>query len=115
MRVSDFFASPFVKGEDFEVKGPQILTIKSVDVEEVGKEKEKKPVVHFRDEVKAWVLNKTNWKTIEKAYGPTEDWPGKRIELFAAHVQFGDEEVVAVRCRIPKSPPKAPIDDSIPF
>ena len=125
MKMSQFFVSPFLKGADFEEGETRTLTIKSVDEEEVGKEKEQKVVVHFREEEKGWVLNKTNWRTIEKVYGDTVDWPGKRIELFGAWVEFGGEQQLGIRVRVPRSPPPAPsplpppksdpIDDDIPF
>ncbi len=75
--------------------------------------------VRFREEEKALILNKVNWKVIEKAYGDTEDWPGKQVELFGAMVEYGGETQMGIRVRIPKSPPAATksqaIDDSIPF
>ena len=58
MRMSQYFQSPFLKGADLEEGETRILTINSVDEEEVGKEREKKIVVHFREEEKGWVLNK---------------------------------------------------------
>jgi len=119
MKMSQYFVSPFLKGADFEEGETRTLTIKSVDEEEVGKEREQKVVVHFREEDKGWVLNKTNWRAIEKVYGDTADWPGKRIELFGAWVEYAGEQQIGIRVRIPKSPPPAPksppIDDSIPF
>jgi hypothetical protein len=130
MKMREFFQSTFLKGADFEEGQTRILTIKSVDEEEVGKEREKKIVVRFQEEEKGWVLNKTNWRVIEKAYGDTLDWPGKRIELFGAWVEYAGEPQMGIRVRIPrppsatpisvqKVPPRAPsatpIDDSIPF
>lgn len=66
------------------------------------------------------MLNKTNWRTIEKVYGDTVDWPGKRVELFGAWVEYAGESALGIRCRIPKplpspAPKSGPIDDSIPF
>jgi hypothetical protein len=118
MKMSQYFQSPFLKGADFEEGETRILTIKSVDEEEVGKEREHKVVVHFREEEKGWVLNKTNWRLIEKHYGDTLDWPGKRIELYGAWVEYAGESQMGIRVRIPKAPPPpraTPIDDSIPF
>lgn len=118
MRMSQYFVSPFLKGADFEGEEARVLTIKSVDEEEVGKEREQKVVVHFREEEKGWVLNKTNWRVIEKHYGDTAEWPGKRIELFGAWVEYAGELQMGIRVRIPKPlppPPKAEIDDEIPF
>ena len=119
MKLSQFFPSPYLKGSDFEDEGPRVLTIKVVAEEEVGKDGEQKMVVRFLGEEKAWILNKTCWRAIEKVYGDTEDWPGKQIELFGAMVEYAGETQMGIRVRIPKSPPPAPksppISDDIPF
>lgn len=119
MKLAQFFPSPYLKGSDFEDGGPRTLTIKVVAEEEVGKEGEQKMAVRFREEEKALILNKVNWKVLEKAYGDTEDWPGKKVELFGAMVEYGGETQMGIRVRIPKAAPAATksqaIDDFIPF
>jgi hypothetical protein len=124
MRMSDYFQSPYFRGADFEDVEPRTLTIKSVEQEEVGKERQKKMVVRFKGETQGLVLNKINWRTLENAYGATENWRGRPVELFGASVEFSGEMQPGIRCRIPKggstdilprpSSP-APIDDDIPF
>ena len=62
-------------------------------------------VIYFKDAPKPMVLNKTNCKTIEKMYTPfVENWPGKRITVFAAKVKAFGEVVEALRIRptVPK-------------
>lgn len=126
LRICDYFPSPYFKGIDFEDAEPRVLVIKSVTEEEVGKEKQKRGVVRFRDESKGLVLNKVNWRTVEKVYRATENWSGKAIELYGASVEFSGEMQPGIRCRIPKGssadilaikkpPASPPIDDDIPF
>jgi hypothetical protein len=121
MLMSEKFPSPYLRGADFEDAPPRVLIIKSVADEEVGKEREEKTVVRFHKEEKGLVLNKTNWRVIEKAYGDTDSWPGKPIELFGVVVEFSGESQPGIRCRIPKVKPAAKpvvdpeMNDGIPF
>jgi len=46
------------------------------------------------------VLNKTNAKIIASLHGnETDDWPGKKIILYATEVDFRGEIVDAIRVR----------------
>jgi hypothetical protein len=103
MRVSDLFPSRYVKAGD--VIEPQLVAIRELQVEEIGqgKDAESKPVLYFHNRQKGLVLNVTNARTIEDAYGiETDAWPGKSIELFSTKVDFKGDRVDAVRVRVPK-------------
>ena len=103
MRVSDLFPSRYVKAGD--VIEPQLVAIRELQVEEIGqgKDAESKPVLYFHNRQKGLVLNVTNARTIEDAYGiETDAWRGKSIELFSAKVDFKGDRVDAVRVRVPK-------------
>ena len=103
MRVSDLFPSRYIKAGD--VIEPQIVAIRELQVEEIGqgKDAENKPVLYFHNRQKGLVLNVTNCRAIEDAYGvETDDWPGKSIELFGTKVDFKGDRVDAVRVRVPK-------------
>ena len=105
MRVSDLFPSRYVKAGD--VIEPQLVAIRELQVEEIGqgKDAESKPVLYFHNRQKGLVLNVTNCRAIEDAYGTeTDDWPGKSIELYSTKVDFKGDRVDAVRVRIPKEP-----------
>ena len=102
MLMAEKFPSPFLRGIDFEDKPPRVLIIKSVADEEVGKEREEKTVVRFHKEEKGFVLNKTNWRVLEKAYGDTDNWSGKPVELFGIVVEFSGEAQPGIRVRIPR-------------
>ena len=77
---------------------------------------------YFQDHDKGLVLNVTNTRAIEAAYGAeTDDWVGKSIELFGSETPFQGKSVPCVRVRLPREPsadeltsPGDP-DDEIPF
>jgi len=105
MKKSQAYPSSYLSQEDVK-PAPIRATIEDVRIETVGKEDPpaEKPVMHFREEgLKPFVLNQTNWQTIEEAYGEESDaWRGKPIELYHdPGVMFGREKVGGVRVRIP--------------
>jgi len=87
-----------------------IATIKSVALENVtgadGK-KEQCTVIRFVEDLKPFICNRTNAKTISKIYDTPyiEDWANKKIQLYATTVKAFGEQVEALRIRTfaPKS------------
>lgn len=104
MRKSDAFPSKYLAASDFD--NDQTLTIKDWSQEEFegDKGKENKVILHFEEVDKGFILNKTNWGSIEKIVGSddTDDWIGKQITLGASEVQFGKDMVWSVRVRTPR-------------
>jgi len=99
VKLHDVFPSQWLAAAD--VEQPATVTIRDVTTEEVGRGKELKPVVWFEELDKGLICNKTNWQNIAKLAGSDEsdDWRGKQVQLYATLVQFGGEEVNAVRVR----------------
>ncbi len=124
MNISEAFPSNYVKASDLNGK-PSLLTIRACVREELGQgnDKEKKPVLYFKEAQKGLVLNKTNANVIVDAYGKmTEDWEGKTVEVYPARVEFKGNLVDGIRVRIQQEaqPDAAPLadgepDDEIPF
>ena len=85
-----------------------VLTIKSVGMEMItgtGGKKEECPVCHWQEEQKPMILNVVNMKTIAKMYGSDYDnWPGKRVQIFASTTKFAGDTVECLRIR--KDPPE---------
>ena len=85
-----------------------ILTIKSIGRETItgtGGKKEECPVCHWHENQKPMILNTTNLKTIAKMYGSDYDqWPGKRVQIYASTTKFGGDVVECLRIR--KDPPE---------
>jgi hypothetical protein len=137
VNIHDQFPSPYLKAEEFEK--PALLTISHVKTEMVGKEKEQRPVLYFKEKEKGVVLNKGNAGVVAELYGDeTDDWKGHEIVVFSVPTQNPQgERVNGIRLReskrkpVPQPAPKAPepdraredyvrpssadMDDSIPF
>lgn len=105
MKSTDLFPSKYVKASDLDA-GPQLVALRELAIEEIGqgKDRQSKPVLYFQNRNKGLVLNVTNTRVIEDAYGlETDDWPGKSIELYSTKVDFKGDRVDAVRVRVPKA------------
>lgn len=109
MNINDAFPSKYLKASDVPDDGDLILTIRQVDVEEVGQgdDREQKPIVYFGEIEKGLVLNKTNANAIQSLYGAdTAAWEMKRIAIFATEVDFKGTQTLALRVRL-RPPAKA--------
>lgn len=87
----------------------KILTIKSIDREEIvsnNGRKEVVPVCRFHEDVPPMALNKTNMRTMESITGSDkiEDWYGKKIVVYVQkNIKFGKDLVSGLRIKpIPK-------------
>lgn len=102
MNIDTAFPSKYMKASDLPEETVVPFTIDSVQVEEIGREKQSKPVIYFKGQEKGFVANKTNCNSIAKVLGSrdTEDWIGKTIKLYSTEVQFGDEMVESIRVSV---------------
>ena len=97
--VNEAFPSKYLRAADLQNRTIK-LKMDKVIFEEVGQDKEKKPILHFAGVEKGLVLNKTNATTIGSIHGQElEGWIGKEIELFEQMVPFQGQNVAAIRCR----------------
>ena len=111
--VRSFFESKYLGAWDIpDGKKDVVLVIDHCEgstIKGTSGEEKKAPVLYFRnvsDKRKGLVLNKTNAKTLIKLYGKyVEDWPGKRIALYAGRTNAFGEEVDCLRIR-PNAPPE---------
>lgn len=106
MKEHDVYPSQWLVASDFP-EGGQIVTVSGVSLAEVGREKESKPVLSFQELDKGLILNKTNWRNMVNITKSDEsdEWTGVKVELYGTKVQFGGEEVDAVRIRAPRIKP----------
>lgn len=105
MNMNDAFPSAWLKAGDLPEDEDLILTVKSVQMEEIGQgdDRQSKPVVYFKDDDKGLVLNKTNADVIVQLYGAdTDAWIGKKLALFATQVDFRGKATLAIRVRLKK-------------
>jgi hypothetical protein len=118
--VRAFFESKYLGAWDVAEKGDVILVIDRCEGQVIkgqGGKEDKCPVLYFRNitnRAKGMVLNKTNTKALIRLYGAyIEDWPGKRIFVYATKTTVGGEEVDCLRIR-PKEPPAKASNPELP-
>jgi hypothetical protein len=122
MDINNAFPSRWLKAEN--ISGPTLATIKSVVLEEMSDEGDKKPVVYFQETELGLVLNKTNANMIALVCksGNTDDWITKKIGLRQETVQFRGKPVPSIRVFDPQPPKQggfkggslAPSNDNVP-
>jgi hypothetical protein len=104
--TEDFFASNFFKAIEYlPQEGAEMsVIVSSLEREEVGKNKEAKPILHFSNgDPKPLILNRTNWNTLRNEFGPPANWKGHKIILYSKIVEYGGETILGTRIRIPKN------------
>ena len=101
VKREDLFPSTYVKHAD--LNGSEFtVTIERLAIEEVGMDKERKPVLIFKDAQKRLICNRTNYESIADVYGEETDlWPGKQITLYGDRASFGGKIVDCVRVKAP--------------
>jgi hypothetical protein len=105
MKCNQVFPSRWLKAANLEPDG-EIVTIRKVAMQEVGEERELKPIMTFKETDKELVVNVTNWNSIAELTGEedSDDWPGHVIKLVRCKVQFGAKTVDAIRIETPDEP-----------
>jgi len=99
MLISSAFPSKYLKAADLSGEATTV-TMTIVKSEQVAKSGDTQPVVYFREFQQGMVLNKTNAKSISKLYGDdTNNWKGKKIQLFEAMVEYQGDVMPALRIR----------------
>ena len=98
MTRNQVYPSRWLKAADLSPDGEQI-TIREVTVEEIGEEREKKPVMSFDELDKELVVNMTNWTSIEELTGENDSdkWAGHVIKLVRVRVPVRGKNVDAIR------------------
>jgi hypothetical protein len=112
MKRSDVFPSKFTKAGDLEGK-ELTATIKYMEIEPVGQDKEDKPVLYFEGDVKPIVLNGTNWDRLEYTFGDSDNWPGNKVTLYSELVSFQGKSMPGVRLRPIRTAPRKPLKDEL--
>ena len=96
---SDAFPPRFIKSEDLGGQ-PTTYTISRICIEELGAERERKPVVYFNETQGGLVLNRTRWDAIEELFGhDTDNWIGKSLQLYPSKTSFAGKRVPCVAVR----------------
>lgn len=99
-KVSDMIPSKYLKKEDIEEDTKVI--IKGVTLEDMpGDTGEQKWVMYFKGEKKGLILNNTNIRVLERAFGgESDEWEGKSVTLYVdENVSFGGRVTGGLRLR----------------
>ena len=109
MQLDKAFPSKYLKADDLANTRP-VVTIASVTMQPIGlgADAQDKLVVSFAERnLKPLILNKINSESIAEITGSrdTDDWIGKRIQLFSMKVEFSGKRVPGIRMMAP--PPAA--------
>jgi len=114
-RTKDLFPSKYLQSADAKAK-QIVATISSLEVELVGQgqDQKKKPVLHLEGQ-KPMVLNRTNFETLEDAFGDSDDWCGHKIKIKCERTRFQGKTVDGLRIEPikPKPAPKVDFDDQV--
>lgn len=103
MKTSEMFPSKYIAEADLGGT-PKVLVMRDIAFEEVGKTRDRKPVLYFEKATKGLVLNVTNTRKIESLYGTdTDDWMGRPVELYGSETDFQGETVACIRVRAPRA------------
>ena len=102
MNINSAFPSNYIKASDLNGSAVPV-TINDVKVEQIGRDRDTKPVVYFQGKTKGLVLNKTNAKKIADIAGSpdTDDWAGVQILIFPSETEFSGETVECIRVKAP--------------
>jgi hypothetical protein len=123
--ASDFDQSKYLKAADIgEVGSEKRVKIKAVTKEtDVGERQETKACVWFTNLDKGLLLNKTNLRVLQSAFGNSmEAWVSKIVVLYSVMAPFRGQMVPSLRVRIPppkeaskasKPTPKPPVDEEV--
>ena len=114
MRASDVFQSNYLKSSDVKVK-MKIATISHLETEPVGQDKKEKPVLYFENGVKPMVVNRTNFETLEEAFGDSDEWSGQKVKIFCAPTSYQGKRVDGIRVEpiVPKPALKDELNDEV--
>lgn len=104
MNLNDMYPSTTLKSADFDDVGEMQLTIKKVEIKDIGQEgaTETKPILSFNETEKTLVLNKTNAGVIGAMYGDKNvdvSWIGKQIVLHVEMTTFQGKATPGIRVK----------------
>ena len=116
MNLSTAFPSRFLKAADLPEEGSQIVTIEKIAMEEIGRDRESKPILYFEELQQGLVLNKTNGRAIARELGSQEfdDWVSRKIALYRADVEFQGELLEGIRVKAARQPERKPAKPAKP-
>jgi hypothetical protein len=96
--TSDIYPSKYIGSAD--LKGRRVtVTIRDLGFDTMKDRngvEQRKPVLYFTKGTKGWIVNKTNWKILQKISKNYHDWIGKTLELSSVPTAMGDSIVASI-------------------
>jgi hypothetical protein len=103
MKIGGCFKGKYLKASDIPDGRDVLAQIDVVEIHEMEKSDEEKPVLRFIGKERGLVLNKTNSSVLSTAFGEeTDNWHGKTVALFATVTDFAGRSVPCIRLKIPR-------------
>jgi hypothetical protein len=101
MKISTAFPSKYLRASDVDEMGGQLTyTIRKVVMEEVGQDRQEKPVMYFKQVQMGLVLNRTNAARLSASLGDeTSAWTDRQIVLETEQVPMRGQLVNSIRVR----------------
>jgi hypothetical protein len=97
MKSVDAFPSTYLKSSDVKDR-PVIATISHIEQVTIGQGKDAKDkFALFFENGKPMVLNRTNWETLEDAFGDSDNWAGHKVRIKAVRTSFQGKPVDGIR------------------
>ena len=118
MNINQAFPSKYLKASDLNDQTVNVV-IADIKIEQVGQDRDTKPVAYFKGKTKGLVLNKTNSRKIASIAGSpeTDDWVGVEVAIFPTETEFAGESVECIRVKAAKGTRRVepiPMDDPRP-
>ena len=108
MNILESFPSAWINAATLGGK-KHTVTIDRIELHEVEKDKEPKPVIFFKDRKAGLPLNKTNAATLASMLGKeTDSWRGTSIEIRPEKVNYQGQMVDGVRIGPATEAPEQP-------
>lgn len=112
MKITDMFPKKYASGEDLNGK-PVTLTIVRIALEEMhpqpGAPASKKYVLYFNGAKRGVILTRPLALQIATIHGDeTDNWKGKRIQLYPEPMNVAGQARVAIRARTAPNGPDTP-------
>jgi len=103
MNINQAFPSKYLKASDLADQTVNVV-IADIKIEQVGQDRDTKPVAYFKGKTKGLVLNKTNSRKIASIAGSpeTDDWVGIEVAIFPTETEFAGESVECIRVKAAK-------------
>jgi|SoiMethySBSTD1v2_1073268.scaffolds.fasta_scaffold3459869_1 hypothetical protein len=113
MRSTDAFPKKFLTSAEVKAK-PIIAVISGMEMETVGQgaDQKNKPVLYVEGQ-KPIILNRTNFETLEEAFGDSDNWPGHKVKAYSAPTRYQGKATEGIRLApiVPKPAPKSDPDE----